>query len=114
MIRPDVAKWGQTIDDLRRAALVAAHPRTRERFQALHMIAAGQSNATRWAEAIGRNDESVLGWVHRYNRGGPDALTYRSTGGRAPFLPRPKFGNSSTRSKPRSHRPTACPAGVGR
>ena len=114
MIRPDVAKWGQTVEDLRRAALDAAHPRTRERFQALYMIASGQSNATRWAEEIGRNDESVLGWVHQYNRGGPAALTYRPTGGRAPFLPRPRSRNSSPRSKPPSPRPTAYPVRGGR
>ena len=114
MIRPDVTKWGQTVDDLRRTASDAAHPRTRERFQALDMIASGQTNATRWADEIGRNDESVSGWAHQYNRGGPAALTYRPTGGRAPFLPRPRFGNSSTRSKPRPPTPTGCPATAGR
>ena len=34
MIRPDVQKWGQTTDDLRRLATEAEHPRTRERFLA--------------------------------------------------------------------------------
>lgn len=114
MIRPDVAKWGQTVDDLRRMALEAAHPRTRERFQALDMIASGQTNATRWAEEIDRNDESVLAWVHRYNKSGPRHLTYVPTGGRAPFLPQTKSRNSSTRSKPQTRRPTACPARAGR
>ncbi len=85
MIRPDVQKWGQTTDDLRRLATEAAHPRTRERFLALFVIAAGQSNATLWATRIGRCDECVMGWVHRYNERGPDALTYRRTGGRAPL-----------------------------
>ena len=85
MIRPDVAKWGQTVEDLRRLALEAEHARTRERFQALHRIAVGRTNASRWAAEIGRNDESVLGWVHRYNQAGPAALTYVPSGGRAPF-----------------------------
>lgn len=65
MIRPDVAKWGQTADDLRRLAVEAPHPRTRERFLALCMIASNQTNATLWAARTGRDDESVLGWVHR-------------------------------------------------
>jgi hypothetical protein len=50
MIRPDVAKWEQTTDDLRRLATESAHVRTRERFLVLYRIALGQSNATLWAE----------------------------------------------------------------
>ena len=96
MIRPDVQKWGQTTDDLRRAATEATHPRTRERFLALFVLATGQSNATSWAERIGRCDESVLAWVHAYNDRGPEAMTYRRTGGRAPFL-RPRSSRGSPR-----------------
>ncbi len=81
MIRPELAKWGQTIDDVRQLAVEAAHARTRERFQALYMIGSEQSNATLWAAVIGRNDETVLQWVHRYNAAGPDALRYHRTGG---------------------------------
>jgi hypothetical protein len=42
MIRVDVAKWGQTTEDLRLASVHAAHPRSRERFQALYLIASGR------------------------------------------------------------------------
>ena len=88
MIRPDVSKWGQTTDDVRRLATASPHVRTRERFLALFMIASGQSNATLWAARIGRCDECVLSWVHTYNACGPDAMTYRRTGGHAPcFAP---------------------------
>jgi hypothetical protein len=90
MIRPDTAKWGQTIDDLRRLATGAEHPRTRERFLALYQIATGQTNATQWAENIGRCDECVMGWVHCYNERGPEAMIYRRTGGSAPLLRRRK------------------------
>ena len=38
MVRPDVAKWGQSLSDLRRLSVEAEHPRTRERFLALFMI----------------------------------------------------------------------------
>lgn len=86
MIRPDLEQWHQTPDDLRRLATEAAHPRTRERFLALFMIASRQANATIWAARTGRSDETVLGWVHAYNRYGPDRLTYRRTGGPAPLL----------------------------
>jgi transposase len=86
MIRPDVERWNQSLNDLRALAVDAEHPRTRERFQALYMIGSGQTNATVWAQGIGRNDETVLRWLHTYNEGGPDALTYRRTGGRPRFF----------------------------
>ena len=87
MIRVEMAQWGQTLDDLRRASVHAPHRRTRERFQALYLIASGRFNATTCAAHVGRQDETVLRWVHLYNRHGPDALTYRHTGGRSPLLP---------------------------
>ena len=86
MIKVEMAKWRQTLEDLRLASLSEAHPRSRERFQALYLIASGQFNATTCAAHIGRQDETVLRWVHLYNRHGPDALTYRHTGGRSPLL----------------------------
>lgn len=86
MVYPDTAKWGQTIDDLRRMAMTAEHPRTRERFLALYMIATKQRNATQWAQEIERTDDTVLSWVHRYNREGPEGLRYRHTGGRRPLF----------------------------
>ena len=87
MLRVDTVKWGQGLEELRQASLAAPHRRTRERFQALYLIASGQFNATTCAAHIGRQDETVLAWVHLYNRNGPDALTYRKTGGSAPLLP---------------------------
>lgn len=96
MIQPDYAKWNQAPDDFRRLAIEAEHPRTRERFLALYQIATGQSNATRWADQIGRCDESVMGWIHAYNQDGPESLIYRRTGGRAPFFPQPRLSNSLT------------------
>ena len=86
MVRVEMTKWGQTLEDLRRASVSASHRRSRERFQALYRIASGRSDATARAAHIGRQDETVLGWVHRYDEHGPDALTYRRTGGRAPLL----------------------------
>jgi transposase len=86
MVRPDLAKWGQSLADVRRLSTEADHVRTRERFLALYMIGSGQYSATGWAQESGRTKETVLGWVHEYNREGPAALTYRRTGGRPPFL----------------------------
>ncbi len=64
MVRPDTAKWGQELADLRRLSLEAEHRRTRERFQALYMIGSRQTNATAWAREIGRTLDTVLRWVH--------------------------------------------------
>src|SRR5215813_4985969 len=114
MVRVEMAKWGQCLEDLRRASLGAAHPRTRERFQALYLIASGQFNATSCALHVGRHDETVLGWVHRYNAHGPAALAYRRSGGRAPLLTSNKQNRSLRPSRTPSRPTTACPAITGR
>ena len=113
MVHVEMAKWGQTLEDMRLASVRAAHRRGRERFQALYLIASGRYNATTCAAHIGRHDETVLGWVHRYNEHGPDALAYHRTGGRAPLLTSRKL-NRSPRSSRRAIPPsTACPATAG-
>jgi len=114
MVRVEMAKWGQTLEDLRRASVQTAHRRSRERFQALYLIASGQFNATTCAAHIGRQDETVLGWIHRYNEHGPDALTYRRTGGRAPLLTRARPSRLRTSSRTASPVSRACPATAGR
>ena len=86
MIRPDPAKWGQTLSDFRRLSVEAEHARTRERFLALYLIGNHQTNATQWSAEIGRDDDTVMGWVHTYNQLGPEALYYRRTGGRPPLF----------------------------
>jgi len=86
MLRVDVDKWQQTVQDLRLASLQAPHGRTRERFQALYLIASGSFNATTCAAHLGRDHQTVQGWVRLYNDNGPDSLAYRHTGGRSPLL----------------------------
>jgi len=88
MIKPDLAKWQQTLPDLQRLIVEAAHQRSRERFQAIYMIASEHSNASEWARQSGRQAQTVMGWVHAYNRAGPTALHYQRSGGRPPFLRR--------------------------
>lgn len=114
MIRVELQKWGQSLEDLRRLALRAEHPRTRERFLALSLIADGTHSATSWADRSGRQDETVLKWLHAYNAGGPDALNYRRTGGATPLLRPTKPARSSTPSSPPSRSTTACPGTAGR
>ncbi len=99
MVRVEMVKRGQTLEVLRLASVQAAHRRSRERSQALCLIASGRFNSTTCAAHIGRQDETVLGWVHRYNARGPDALAYRRSGGRAPLLRRRRSSRSPTRSK---------------
>jgi transposase len=114
MIQVEMTKWRQTVEDLRLASLDEAHPRTRERFQALYLIASGRFNATTCAAHIGRQDETVLRWIHRYNRHGPDALVYRHTGGRAPLLRSGRSSRWLTPCKTAPRPPTACPVTTGR
>lgn len=97
MIRPQLDKWGHGLDDLQRWTTEASHPRTRERFLALLMVATERYNATTWAAQTDRNDETILGWIHTYNEHGPERLNYRRTGGSAPFLRRHKSNRSSPR-----------------
>lgn len=113
MVRVDMARWGQSLEDLRVASVESPHRRTRERFQALYLIASGRFNATTCAAHIGRQDETVLAWLHLYNAAGPDSLAYRKTGGRAPLLPPARSKGSSTPSRTASRRSTACPATSG-
>jgi Homeodomain-like domain len=84
VLRVDHQRWGQTVADLRDLALSAAHPRSRERFLALHEIAAGDC-ATAVAERTRRRAQTVMSWLHAYNDHGPEALTYQRSGGRPPF-----------------------------
>jgi hypothetical protein len=88
MLRPDFTKWNQTADELLSLAREAKHPRSQERYMALHAIGTQQSNATQWAKATGRENETVMGWIHIYNSNGPAAVAYQHSGGCPPFLPR--------------------------
>src|SRR3954452_7287281 len=100
MVRLEMHKWGQSLEGLRRLALQAPHPRTRERFLALSLIADGTHNATTRAAQFGRRDDTVLCWVHTYNRKGPEALTYRRTGGAPPLRPTGHRASSRPSSTP--------------
>jgi hypothetical protein len=114
MVRVENQKWGQSLEDLRRSALQAEHPRTRERYLALSLIADGTHNATSWAARFGRQDDTVLKWVHDYNANGPGALTYHRKGGPAPLLRPTKPADSSRSSRTPSRSITACPVTAGR
>lgn len=102
MLKVEHKRWGQTLADLYQLSLKARHHRTRERFTALHAIASGDANATTWAKRVDRREATVRDWVHRYNRHGPQALTYRRSGGRAPLLPsaKPRPSIAWSKSKP--------------
>jgi hypothetical protein len=75
VIRVDHARWGQTPEDLRHLALNAPHTRTRERALALFDITQ-HSCATQVAGRTGRRAHTVMEWVHAYNQGDPDAVTF--------------------------------------
>lgn len=99
MVRPDFEKWGQNPKEILKLSLEAQHKRTRERFQALYMIGTEQANASQWAQVIGRQNVTIINWVHSYNAKGPAGMVYRPSGGRAPFLISKSEKQSSKRSK---------------
>ena len=108
MLRVDYARWGQTPEDLRYLALSAPHARTRERALALFDITQHRC-ATQVAGRTGRRAHTVMSWVHAYNAQGPDALTFRRTGGRRPLFARTAKPNSARRSAPLSAQPRRRP-----
>ena len=114
MVRVEMGKWGQTLEDLRRLSLHAPHARTRERFQALYLIASGAYNATSCAAHIGRQDETVLAWVHHSHEHGPDALSYRRAGGHSPLLARDRPNSLSISLRRPTPAATACRGTTGR
>jgi hypothetical protein len=86
MLKPDLAKWQQTVVDLFDLAIHAPHPRTRERFLALYQLAVVGGGATAHALHTGRDRITVMDWVRKYNAEGPAALNYRRTGGSRPLF----------------------------
>jgi hypothetical protein len=62
----------------------AEHPRTTERWMALDEIGIGK-NATKVGTATGRNHQTVMEWVQRYNEIGPEAMVFKQTGCHPPF-----------------------------
>ena len=96
MLRVESARWGQTPADLRELAMSASHRRTRERFLALYEITQ-ESCATRIAERTHRHPQTVMEWLHLYNTGGPEALTYQRTGPPFARRSRPALARRSVR-----------------
>jgi hypothetical protein len=106
MLHVDYDRWGQTPEDLRQLATGAAHQRTRERFLALYEITQA-SCATQVAARTRRHPQTVMEWLHLYNTRGPEALTFRRSGGRPPFAQRSRPGSvrsSAPPSMPRRRR----------
>jgi hypothetical protein len=76
MLRVDYGRWGQLPETLRDWATSAPHPRTREHGLALYEVTQDVS-ATAVAERSGRNPQTLMRWVHRYNESSPETLIYR-------------------------------------
>ena len=85
MLKVNCKQWKQTPQYLRKQALQAVHPRTRERYLALYEITQGKS-AYQLSKEIGRRVHTLLGWIHNYNLRGDVALVYQQTGGHPPFF----------------------------
>ena len=85
MLQVNYKKWEESPPHLRSLGLNSDHPRTRERFLALHDIIEGK-NATQIARETGRNHHTVISWVHKYNEFGSESLFYQRSGGRRPLF----------------------------
>ncbi len=85
MLRIDFSHWRQSAEVVRDQVLSAEHLRTRERWMALYEICTGK-NATKVGTATGRNLQTIMDWVHRYNDKGPEAMVFKQTGGHRPFV----------------------------
>ena len=64
MLKVECEVWNQNPEILRKEALAAKHPRTRERLMALYEISGGKS-ATRVAKETKRNPQTVMKWVYK-------------------------------------------------
>ena len=80
MLKVDFNKWNQDAHELRKQAIIAKHPRTRERIMALYEITQGKC-PTKVAREIKRRPATVMEWVHKYNKNGLTAIQYKRTGG---------------------------------
>ncbi len=67
-------KWNETYESLLQRCLQAPHPRLRERFLALALIASGQP-VTQVAHTLERKRQTIAQWVHQFNEQGPGSLT---------------------------------------
>jgi hypothetical protein len=85
MLKLNCSRGNQIIDVLRDQALSAEQPRTRERWMAMYEICTGK-NATTVGRGTGRNPQTIMEWVHRYNEIGPEAMVFKQTGGHPPLL----------------------------
>ena len=85
MLRVDYARWNQNQETLRKEAMIAQHPRTRERLMALYEISEGKS-ATRVGKQTRRNPQTIMSWVHRYNQEGLEAGFVQKNGRKNPCL----------------------------
>jgi hypothetical protein len=84
MLKIDRGKWGENAETLREQALQANHPRSRERFMALYEISKGKS-ATKLGQQTNRHPQTIMGWVHQYNKEGSSRLFYQHSGGHPPL-----------------------------
>jgi len=72
---------------LRKLAARAEDAKAARRLLAIALVLEGASR-TDAARAAGMDRQTLRDWVHRYNAGGPEALSNRQAPGRAPSLTR--------------------------
>ena len=78
-----LARWELDVATVRERMYRAAHPRERERWHALWLLAQGWS-AAQVAEALERDPHTVGDWLPPSRRAGPAAVAFEQTGGSPP------------------------------
>jgi Homeodomain-like domain len=78
-----LARWHLDEEAVREQIYQAAHPRERERWHALWLLARGWP-AAEVATALGRDPHTVGAWLDAFEQGGPPAVTFAQTGGSPP------------------------------
>lgn len=73
MLKIEHDRWEQSLSDLLERAIHEDHPRVRERYLALYLMARGE-DVQDIAPDIGKHRIAVAQWCHLYNEQGPDAL----------------------------------------
>lgn len=93
MLRVEVGKWRQTREDVAARVVNAADKHTRQRWLVI-MAALNNRGATQAAKQVGVRPKFAMKWIRVYNAKGPEALTWRHTGGIPPLCPPSKKPSS--------------------
>jgi transposase len=83
-----LAVWNLDVGQVRQRLYEAPHPRERERWHALWLLAQGWTQA-QTAQALGHDAHTIGDWVEAFRQQGPAGLQFTAHGGAPPSSMRP-------------------------